>query len=126
MKIAQFLTPITGTPFDSVKLLIKLSDLQVNLQILFKPGLPSLSFPPLLPCVQAMFPVPNATLIGVAISGGVMRHGAGYRSVPGDPREEASSAGTGTGDVLDGRVEGGRWYKVSIEQFSQVYSNPLA
>ncbi|CAN0423220.1 unnamed protein product, partial [Ectocarpus sp. 12 AP-2014] len=59
------------------------------------------------------FPAPNATLVGVSISGGVMRHGAGYRSVPWDPGEEESSAGGG-GGVLDDRVEGDRWYKVDI------------
>lgn len=57
------------------------------------------------------FPAPNTTLVGVSISGGVMRHGAGYRSVPWDPGEEESSAGSG-GGVLDDRVEGERWYKV--------------
>lgn len=39
-----------------------------------------------------------------------MKHGAGYRSVPGDPGEKESSAG-GTGGVLDDRVQGARWYK---------------
>lgn len=43
-----------------------------------------------------------------------MRHGAGYRSVPGDPGEETYSGGTRAGGVIDGRVEGGRWYKVSF------------
>ncbi|CAM9431453.1 unnamed protein product [Ectocarpus sp. 4 AP-2014] len=59
------------------------------------------------------FPAPNTSLVGVSISGGVMRHGAGYRSVPWDPGEEESSAGGG-GGVLDDRVEGDRWYKVDI------------
>lgn len=42
-----------------------------------------------------------------------MRHGAGYRSVPWDSGEEQSSTG-GSGGVLDDRVEGARWYKVSL------------
>lgn len=42
-----------------------------------------------------------------------MRHGARYRSVPGDPGEENPFTGVG-GGVLDDRVEGGRWYKVRV------------
>ena len=67
--------------------------------------------PPPSPHNQAgSFPAPSTTLIGVSVSGGVMKHGAGYRSVPWDPGEEESATG-GTGGVLDDRVEGARWYK---------------
>lgn len=62
-----------------------------------------------------MFPAPENTLIGVAIVGGVMRHGAGYRTVPGDPGEHESST-RGGGGVLESHVEGERWYKVSVAQ----------
>lgn len=58
------------------------------------------------------FPAPSTTLIGVSISGGVMKHGAGYRSIPWDPGEEESAAG-GTGGLLYDRVQGARWYKAS-------------
>lgn len=61
---------------------------------------------------KAVFAAPNTTLIGVSISGGVMRHGAGYRSVPWDPGERESST-EGRGGLLEERVEGSRWYKVS-------------
>lgn len=42
-----------------------------------------------------------------------MRHGAGYRSVPWDPGEMESST-EGRGGLLEDRVEGSRWYKVSV------------
>lgn len=72
---------------------------------------PSTPPPPLPQNKQAgSFPAPSTTLIGVSISGGVMKHGAGYRSVPWDPGEAETAAG-GTGGVLDDRVQGARWYK---------------
>eukprot|EP00903_Cladosiphon_okamuranus_P013614 g12679.t1 len=59
------------------------------------------------------FPAPSTTLIGVSISGGVMKHGTGYRSVPRDPGEDESAA-SGTRGLLEDRVQGARWYKVDI------------
>lgn len=58
-----------------------------------------------------VFPAPNSTLIGVAVVGGVMLHGSGFRFPPGD-RGEDESRMVDADRVLDGRVEGERWYKV--------------
>lgn len=42
-----------------------------------------------------------------------MRHGAGYRSVPGDSGDQEPSSGN-AGGVLDDRVQAERWYKASM------------
>lgn len=60
--------------------------------------------------VQGYFRAPNTILIGVGISGGVMRHTAGYSD--GQGYSIADFASAGHGGTLEARVEGERWYKV--------------